>query len=1038
MMMTPTAPAWLEIWKNPPAEYRGKPFWSWNGNLDPVELRRQARIFKEMGMGGYFMHSRTGLVTRYLGREWFECIEAGADEAERLGMEAWLYDEDRWPSGSAGGLATRDERYRAKYLRLTVVDGSPGAGKNEMALSGWPDREHFVAAFCAPMDRQWLEGSYLSVSYGDRPKPGQSLLIFSWEEAREHSFYNGQTYLDTMSAEATENYLRITHDAYAAACGNRLGHSIKGIFTDEPSRGFVFCDNHGQPGAAGETGMVTPWTPSLWEAFEKTFGYDLRTRLPELFLLLPGDQRISPVKWQYMELCQRLFMENWARPMQERCRSLGLTLTGHALHEDSLAAQAVPCGSILRYYEYFDYPGVDVLGLSNTNFHVVKQLSSVGRQFGKPWLMSELYGCSGWQTDFEDHKRIGDWQALFGINLRCHHLSWYSMAGEAKRDYPASISFQSAWWPEYEAIETYFSRLHVLLQAGEPLCDVLVIHPVESLWAQIHVGWATWLRATDPHVLALEKKFTDVFAWLCGAQIDFDYGDEEHIARRAVIEPSGELILGPMRYRVVVVAGMETMRASTLNVLRRFREEGGTVIFAGLPPRHVDALPSATPNELSERCKNMPLERAALVHAIREESPANDVVRVDSPGNQIFCQVRRDGESTIIVLLNVSETEDYSQTGVSLKGLGPVTELDCLTGEAHVVEAQATEDRLRWQTDLRPLQERVFVCGTVVPGTLPPESPASSGGEWTAVSEDTKYEYALDEPNIAVLDMAEFSIGEQGPWETRREILRVEEALCERLGIPLRGGEMVQPWAVEKKESENSPAILRLRFTFNIIHLPAGPTQIMMEQPGRYGITLNGKTVSVPEDTDWLIDPCFRIIPLSPGVLQEGLNELVLQASFGEDLDLEAIYLLGDFGVETKGGEIILDRLPHRLGTGDWTHQGLPFYSGRISLTIPVDKARRLKVHPMGAATLVFRHSSGTLRKVIPWKPFESALDGLVDDRGRVIVEWVLTRRNTFGPLHLVPVKQDSIGPRSFRSQGEGWADYHQLIPVGLQDVFVQ
>ena len=101
---------------SPSVAYRGKPFWSWNGELRGEELVRQAGIMKEMGLGGFFMHSRAGLITEYLGEEWFELINEVADAAERDGMEAWLYDEDRWPSGSAGGKVTVDPQYRMKSL----------------------------------------------------------------------------------------------------------------------------------------------------------------------------------------------------------------------------------------------------------------------------------------------------------------------------------------------------------------------------------------------------------------------------------------------------------------------------------------------------------------------------------------------------------------------------------------------------------------------------------------------------------------------------------------------------------------------------------------------------------------------------------------------------------------------------------------------------------------------------------------------------------------------------------------------------------
>ena len=71
--------------QSPSKADRGKPFWSWNGKLDKDELIRQIHVIQEMGFGGHFMHSRTGLVTEYLGEEWFELINACADESERLG-----------------------------------------------------------------------------------------------------------------------------------------------------------------------------------------------------------------------------------------------------------------------------------------------------------------------------------------------------------------------------------------------------------------------------------------------------------------------------------------------------------------------------------------------------------------------------------------------------------------------------------------------------------------------------------------------------------------------------------------------------------------------------------------------------------------------------------------------------------------------------------------------------------------------------------------------------------------------------------------
>ena len=103
--------------REPGAAYRGKPFWAWNGALDEAELLRQIDCMRAMGFGGFFMHSRTGLDTEYLGEEWFRLIRRCAEYGAEQGLEAWLYDEDRWPSGTCGGTVTFAKENR---MRLSI------------------------------------------------------------------------------------------------------------------------------------------------------------------------------------------------------------------------------------------------------------------------------------------------------------------------------------------------------------------------------------------------------------------------------------------------------------------------------------------------------------------------------------------------------------------------------------------------------------------------------------------------------------------------------------------------------------------------------------------------------------------------------------------------------------------------------------------------------------------------------------------------------------------------------------------------------
>ena len=101
-------------------EYRAIPFWSWNNELDEKELVRQIEEMKEVGMGGFIMHARLGLTTEYLSEKWFSCIEACLKKAKELGMRAWIYDENGWPSGFVGGKLLEREDFRARFLEYAV------------------------------------------------------------------------------------------------------------------------------------------------------------------------------------------------------------------------------------------------------------------------------------------------------------------------------------------------------------------------------------------------------------------------------------------------------------------------------------------------------------------------------------------------------------------------------------------------------------------------------------------------------------------------------------------------------------------------------------------------------------------------------------------------------------------------------------------------------------------------------------------------------------------------------------------------------
>lgn len=1016
-----SAPALTAEFAHPGPEYRGKPFWSWNGVLREDELKRQIGVLKDMGMGGYFMHSRTGLATEYLGEEWFRLINACADEGARLGLEAWLYDEDRWPSGTAGGLVTADTKFRQRFLSL-----------HSMPPKDFKWSDDIVAAFACKLDgTNFSDCQRLDRATRTSALPGKTVLVFSVELAQPSSFFNGNTDVDRLNREATDYFIALTHEKYREQCGSRLGGAIPGIFTDEPHRGASFSGfSLGNPNHE----RMTPWTDTLPAEFQKRFGYDLIDRLPELFLKKDG-QAVAPVKWQYMELLESLFLENWCKPVRDWCQREHMIFTGHFLHEDSLTSQASVQGSLMRAYEYEDYPGVDVLTEGNRNYWIVKQLSSAARQLGQKHLLSELYGCTGWQFNFQSHKAVGDWQALFGINLRCQHLSWYTMAGEAKRDYPASIFFQSGWWRDYHFVEEYYARLNTMLAQGKPACDVLVLNPIESVWCQVGSGWADGLSPKTKEIQDLEKAYQEIFFWLIGSHIDFDYGDEEMMGRLCEVarDEAGKPFLrfGQAEYRVAVVPKMTTMRSSTLKLLDAFQQAGGKVVFVGDAPAYVEAVQSAQPKELAGRAASAAWKREALVAAVKD-SLRQPVEIVDAKGaadEAIFCQLRDDGDRKILAAINTSTDQWHREVTVRIKAEGVVSEWNCLTGEQNAVAAKQDAGWTTFGADFAPSGEHVYVLDH---NPIPGLSPQTKLAELSRQVCEGPFAYTLNEPNVCVLDLADFQINDQ-PVKAETEILKIDRMVRHAFGLPQRGGEMVQPWFSKKFEAKpEAKGKLHMSFAFQVETPPAGTVQLALEEPSNFTITVNGQALPATPN-GWWVDPAIQTIDLPAGLLRAGANQVELSTEFRQDMNLEALYLLGQFGVRLDGTKKTLIPLPEKLAVGDLVAQGLPFYSGAVTYRVPVANKpagaqRAFLVTPKFEAACI----KASPMKIIPWPPYEADVTAETQQGGELEVQAVLTRRNTFGPLHQVPLRTDSYGPGNWLSDGKGWTQNYQLYPAGL------
>ena len=162
-----------ELFENPPSEYRGTPFWAWNCELDRDELLWQLDVLKKMGLGGAHMHVRTGMATPYLSDDHMALIRACVDKCKEEKMLSWLYDEDRWPSGAAGGLVTRDEKYRARHLLFTVTpygEGKVIRSRDSRSEGLRSENGRFLACYDVQLDEDGCLKDYRRIGETDEPQ----------------------------------------------------------------------------------------------------------------------------------------------------------------------------------------------------------------------------------------------------------------------------------------------------------------------------------------------------------------------------------------------------------------------------------------------------------------------------------------------------------------------------------------------------------------------------------------------------------------------------------------------------------------------------------------------------------------------------------------------------------------------------------------------------------------------------------------------------------------------------------------------------
>ena len=1015
-----------ELFRSPTSEYRGTPFWAWNCHLEKDELLRQIDVMKEMGFGGAHMHVRTGLDTPYLSDEFFDLISACVDKSEREGMLAWLYDEDRWPSGAAGGIVTKDVQYRQRTLLFTKTpyqEHERGEGLlDSSAAAARAGNGKLLARYAVRLNEKGELASYRRLSDGETGSPDEALRYAYLETPLENPWFNNQTYLNTLDPKAVARFIEVTHESYRRKLSKSFGNTVPAIFTDEPQ----FTRKTALPFAKSDHDVLLPFSDDLEDTFCAAYGVSLLDHLPELIWDLP--EGVSRIRYLYHDHVAERFSSAFADQIGAWCKRNGLELTGHMMNEPSLKSQTCSLGEAMRSYRSFGLPGIDMLK-DRHEFTTAKQAQSAVHQYGREGMLSELYGVTGWDYDFRSHKLHGDWQAALGVTVRVPHLAWVSMKGEAKRDYPASINYQSPWYTEYRYVEDHFARVATALTRGKPIVRVGVIHPVESYW--LHWGPAEQTAAIREK---LEKRFSSLTEWLLFGTVDFDFISESLLPSLCPVADA-PLPVGKMRYDVVIVPGCETLRATTLDRLETFQKNGGRLLFLGEAPLYENALPSERGRKLWEASEVLPFERFDLLSAL---DSLREIELRDASGSfsdRLISQYREDRDCRWLFLSQGKDpynkdVASFADVTVTVNGTFRPTLYDTLTGDISPLPYRIAGGKTVFSRRFYDC-DSLLVKLTPAPAADAESKPAAAAIKKTAaLSLPDLVPYSLSEPNALLLDYAEYAL-DRGEFKPKTEILRIDTLLRWELGW-LKGdrwdalGSTAQPWVLPPEIPSH---MVTLRYTVSSeIDLPSAT--LALEDAEVATIEWNGAPVDRnPEG--FYVDRCIQCVAL-PAV-KRGVNTLLVTLPYAKRVSLERMYLLGDFGVLVNGQGTKLIPPSGPVGFDDITRIGFPFFSGVFRYEIPFASNG-------GELTLTVPHYRGALvtaaldgrdlgRVVYP--PYRLSLGAPAAGSHTLTLSLFVSRQNGFGPLHNADEKH-AVTPSAWRSGNDKWTDSYRLSKEGI------
>ena len=957
--------------QNPPAEYTTAPFFVWDAKITTDEIDRDLESFRNAGSSQVIIHPRPGLINEYLSEDWFSLFTHAVAKGKELGMKIWIYDENSYPSGFAGGHvpAEMPESYNnGTGLILTKVESLPDTAV-----------KYFL---CLKQENGSFKDITMNLT-GEKGKKGKYYL-FSKTYNEKSDWYGGFSYVDLIYPGVTQKFLEITMKGYEKSFAGEFGKTVSGIFTDEPQI---------------ESPGGIRWTPDLFDAFAKKWNYDLKPQLPSLFEET-GDWK--KVRHNYTQTLLQLFIDRWAKPYHDYCQSKNLKFTGHYWEHQWPRIQ--PGGDNMAMYAWSQVPAIDMLfnqfndstyDAQFGNIRSVKELASAANQTGRQRKLSETYGGSGWDLSFTDMKRNGDWEYALGVNLMNQHLTYFGMYGARKYDYPPTFDYHEPWWGTYKYINTHFARLSLALSSGIQSNDILILEPTTTCW--LYDSYV----APGKKVNETGQSFQSFITKLEKSQVEYDLGSENIIKDLGSVVDN-KLVVGQARYSRVVIPPMtENLDRPTFELLRKFVKAGGKLLLFSEPSLVDGSENNDLKNFLSSNSGSITLLNTISPELIAKYLYNNDLNFQNVSGGSLYHhrRIMQDGE--LIFLIN-SSLSDVNRGVLKISGKKAL-EMNTLTGEINEYPFKNDGGKISLSFNLPPAGSLLLFIPGGNTQTFPPKPAEVS---YTTLKPTGPVKVQRNDDNVLTIDFCNLTLD----GKEFRDLNTYDAADNVYKHFGFKNG---NPWntSVQYKRNilDRDTFSINTGFTAKYIFTTDGNFDFsgfkaVVERPNLWTVSINGQVVR-PVDGKWWLDRSFAVYNIG-SMIKPGENELAIKASpMTIYSEIEPVYILGNFSLKSASKGFIIEPPLNTFTATSWKEQGNPFYFSDFTYTeeFNVDNtAGRWEVAPVKwNGTVAHVRVNGQEAPVLAFPPYHSDVTSLIKQGvNKIEISVTGSLKNLLGPHH--------------------------------------